>query len=73
MSGDPKPEGAFDRMRQTTRRKGPLSFADLSATIVDAQKKTGFVDTVSADIPPESASATFGASTLSVSTNPVAF
>ena len=58
MSGDPKPEGAFDRMRQTARRKGPLSFADLSATIVDAQKKTGFVDTVSADIPPESASAT---------------
>ena len=58
MSGDPKPEGAFDRMRQTARRKGPLSFADLSATIVDAQKKTGFVDTVSADIPPENASAT---------------
>ena len=47
MTVEPKPEGAFDRLRQTARRKGPLSFADLSATIVDAQKATGFVDTLS--------------------------
>ncbi|MGL4635794.1 MAG: hypothetical protein ACRCWF_07430 [Beijerinckiaceae bacterium] len=49
MNGEPKPEGAFDRLRQTVRRKGPLSFTDLSATIVDAQKETGFVDTLSVD------------------------
>lgn len=51
MSGDPKPERAFDRMRQTARRKGPLSFAELSATIVDAQKAAGFVDTLSMEKP----------------------
>jgi hypothetical protein len=38
-------------MRQTARRKGPLSFADLSATIVDAQKATGFVDTLTMEKP----------------------
>lgn len=51
MTGQPKPEGAFDRLRQTARRKGPLSFADLSATIVDAQKATGFVDTLNVEAP----------------------
>lgn len=51
MNGDPKSEGAFARIRQTARRKGPLSFADLSATIVDAQKATGFVDTLTMEKP----------------------
>ncbi|MGL4440959.1 MAG: hypothetical protein ACRCUE_16995 [Bosea sp. (in: a-proteobacteria)] len=51
MTEQPKPEGTFDRLRQSGRRKGPLSFADLSATIVDAQKQTGFVDTLSVEAP----------------------
>lgn len=49
MIGEAKPDGTFDRLRHTARRKGALSFADLSATIVDAQKATGFVDTLSVD------------------------
>ena len=49
MTGDPKRNGAFDGLKQASRRRGPLSFADLSATIVDAQKATGFVDTLSVE------------------------
>jgi hypothetical protein len=51
MIDESKAAGVFDKMRQATRRKSPLSFADLSATILDAQNATGFVDTLSMEKP----------------------
>ncbi len=57
-AANPKPQegeiahdGGFSRLRVATRRRGPLSFGDLSASLAKAQEDTGFVDTVGADAP----------------------
>lgn len=39
----------FSRLRATTRKRGPLSFGDLSASLAQAQADTGFIDTVGAE------------------------
>jgi hypothetical protein len=42
---------AFAKLKASPRRRGPLSFDDLSASLADAQRATGFVDTLTADTP----------------------
>ena len=44
-------DGGFSRLRVAARKRGPLSFGDLSASLAKAQEDTGFVDTVSVDVP----------------------
>lgn len=51
QGGGDSHDGGFSRLRVAARKRGPLSFGDLSASLAKAQKDTGFVDTVSVDAP----------------------
>lgn len=51
QGGGDSHDGGFARLRAAARKRGPLSFGDLSASLAKAQEDTGFVDTVSADAP----------------------
>ncbi len=43
--------GAFAKLKTAQRKRSPLSFTDLSASLAAAQRETGFVDTLAADAP----------------------
>jgi len=46
-----QPPGDFAKLKAAHRKRAPLSFTDLSASLAAAQRKTGFVDTLAADAP----------------------
>jgi hypothetical protein len=49
MTDEATPGQAFAGLKGSPRKRAPLSFADLSATLAAAQQATGFVDTLAAE------------------------
>jgi hypothetical protein len=51
MTREPHPSAGFERLRQAARKRRPLSFEALSASLDQAQAETGFVDTLGVEPP----------------------
>jgi hypothetical protein len=52
------PPAGFSRLRQAARKREPLSFATLSASLEQAQAETGFVDTLGVELAPSGSAPT---------------
>jgi hypothetical protein len=50
MNDQKSPPAGFSRLRQAARKREPLSFAALSASLEQAQAATGFVDTLGVEL-----------------------